>query len=47
MKKTLSTSMTLTRAAKRLLRALAEKSGSSMAAKRETLLREQAKREGV
>ncbi len=47
MEKKLSTSMTLTRKAKRLLWALADKSGIGMSAKLETIIREQAKREGV
>ncbi len=47
MEKKLSTSMTLTREAKRLLLALAEKSGIGMSSKLETIIREQAKREGV
>ena len=47
MEKKLSTSMTLTREARRLLMALAEKSGIAMSARLEILIREQAKREGV
>ncbi len=47
MEKKLSTSMTLTREARRLLVALAENSGIAMSAKLETIIREQAKREGV
>ncbi len=47
MEKKLSTSMTLTREAKRLLLALAAKAGIGMSATLETLIRAQAKREGV
>ena len=47
MEKKLSTSMTRTREAQRLLLALAEKSGIGMSATLETLIREQATREGV
>jgi hypothetical protein len=47
MKKSYSTSFTLTQEAKRLLRLLAEKSGIGLTARLEVLIREQAKRERV
>lgn len=47
MKKPQATSLRLSSEAKRLLRALAEKSGISMTAKLEVMIREHARREGV
>jgi hypothetical protein len=47
MEKPQATSLRLSLEAKRLLRALADKSGISMTAKLEVMLREQAKREGI
>ena len=47
MEKPQATSLRLSREAKRLLKALAEKSGISMTAKLEVMIREYAKREGV
>jgi hypothetical protein len=47
MKKPQATSLRLTLEAKRLLLALAQKSGISMTAKLEVMIRDQARREGV
>jgi predicted transcriptional regulator len=47
MKKPRATSLRLSNEAKRLLRALADKSAISMTAKLEVMIRDQAKREGV
>jgi hypothetical protein len=47
MKKPQATSLRLSIEAKRLLRALAEKSGISMTAKLEVMIRDQAQREGL
>jgi len=47
MKKPRATSLRLSSEAKRLLRALADKSAISMTAKLEVMIRDQAKREGV
>jgi hypothetical protein len=47
MEKPRATSLRLSLEAKRLLRALAEKSGISMTAKLEVMIREHAKKEGV
>ena len=47
MKKPQATSLRLSIEAKRLLRALADKSGVSMTAMLELMIREKAKREGV
>ena len=47
MEKPQATSLRLTMEAKRLLRLLADKSGISMTAKLEVMIRDQAKREGM
>jgi len=47
MEKPRATSLRLSSEAKRLLRALAEKSGISMTAKLEVMIRDQAKRERI
>lgn len=47
MEKPQATSLRLSIEAKRLLRLLAEKSGISMTARLEVMIREQARREGV